>query len=94
MRHPTLFVSIVLLWPAASQRKHWYAMVCVAMLVPFLADSIFWHMGFSALLEKMRAYPSLYGGYEAFALCACGLYLVLIRWQHRRLARPTTPNHP
>lgn len=29
-----LFVPLVLLWPAESQRKHWYAMLCVAMLWP------------------------------------------------------------
>src|ERR1700688_1255768 len=27
-------VPLVLLWPAESQRKHWYAMLCVAMLWP------------------------------------------------------------
>src|ERR1700730_17684223 len=27
-------VPLVLLWPAESQRKHWYAMLCVAMLGP------------------------------------------------------------
>ena len=27
-------VPIVLVWPAESQRKHWYAMLCVAMLGP------------------------------------------------------------
>jgi hypothetical protein len=92
---PTYFffvAPIVLLWPAASQRKHWYALLCAAMFGPLLADMIFWRIGLFVLLEKMRDNPGLYCGFEAFALCSCGLYLALLRWQHRRLAQ--YPSHP
>ena len=44
-------VPIVLVWPAESQRKHWYAMLCVAMLGPPLLTGtiIGWRLELFAL---------------------------------------------
>ena len=61
-------VPLVLLWPAESQRKHWYAMLCVAMLGPPLLTGTI--IGLGRL--------------ELFALCSCGCYLLLIHWQQGR----------
>jgi hypothetical protein len=79
-------VPLVLLWPAESQRKHWYAMICVAMLWP----PLFWgiiirHDRPSRFFEEIRHNPGLYGWLEFFALCSCGCYLLLIHWQQGRL---------
>src|ERR1700730_7060551 len=62
-------VPLVLLWPAESQRKHWYAMLCVAMLWPPLLTG--------TIIGIWRL--------ELFALCSCGCYLLLIHWQQGRL---------
>jgi hypothetical protein len=78
-------VPLVLLWPAESQRKHWYAMLSVAMLWPLLALGIAVHNGPSILIQSIRRSPVPYGRLELVALCSCGCYLLLIHWQHRRL---------
>jgi hypothetical protein len=79
-------VPLVLFWPAESQRKHWYTMLCVAMLwPPLLYGIIIRHDRPSILFEEIRHYPGLYGWLELFALCSCGCYLLLIRWQQGRL---------
>ena len=81
-----LVVPLVLLWPVASQRKHWYGMLCVAAIWPVLQLWI-------ALLHEhpsiknIQQYLPLYGRLQLFALCSCGSYLLLIHWQHRRLLR-------
>src|SRR5260370_40966425 len=62
-------VPLVLLWPAESQRKHWYATLCVAMLWPPLLTGTI--IGIGRL--------------ELFALCSCGCYLLLIHCQQGRL---------
>jgi hypothetical protein len=81
-------VPLVLLWPAESQRKHWYAMLSIAMLwPPLLFGIIFWRDRLSTLFEEIRHNPSLFGSLELFALCSCGCYLLLIRWQHGLKAR-------
>jgi hypothetical protein len=79
-------VPLILLWPAESQRKHWYAMLCVAMLWPPLLNGIIIRRDRpSILFEEIRHYPGLYGWLELFALCSCGCYLLSIHWQHDRL---------
>jgi len=83
-----LFVTpLVLLWPAASQRKHWYAMLCVAMLWPPLLNGIISGRAGSpaTLFTEFRHNPGLFGWLELFALCSCDCYLLSIHWQHRRL---------
>jgi hypothetical protein len=81
-----LFVApLVLLWPAKSQRKHWYAMLCVAMLwPPLLFGIIIRHDRPSILFEEIRHAPGLFGWLELFALCSCGCYVLSIRWQRGR----------
>jgi hypothetical protein len=79
-------VPLVLLWPAESQRKHWYAMLCVAMLwPPLLFGIIFRRDRLSILFGEIRHSLRLFGWLELFALCSCGCYLLLIHWQHGRL---------
>ncbi len=78
-------VPLVLLWPALSQPKHWYAMLCVAMLWPPLFQEIIERDRPSMVFREIRRFPGLYGWPELFALCSCGCYVLLIRWQHRRL---------
>ncbi len=79
-------VPLVLLWPAESQRKHWYAMLFVAMLWPPLLDGIIrGPNGLSAVLREYRRFPVAQLWLELIALCACGCYLLLLRWQHHRL---------
>jgi len=78
---------LVLLWPATSQRKHWYAMLCVVMLWPPLLNGIIsGRAGSPAILfTEFRHNPGLFGWLELFALCSSGCYLLSIHWQHRRL---------
>jgi hypothetical protein len=79
-------VPLVLLWPAELQRKHWYAMLCVAMLwPPLLFGIIFRRDRLSILFGEIRHNLGLFGWLELFALCSCGCYLLLIHWQHGRL---------
>jgi hypothetical protein len=79
-------VPIVLVWPAESQRKHWYAMLCVAMFwPPLLLGIIFRRDPLSILFDEIRHNPGVLGWLELFALCCCGCYLLLIRRQQRRL---------
>jgi hypothetical protein len=76
-------VPLVLLWPA--ERRHWYAMLCVAMLWPPLLLGISLHGRPPLLFQEVRRSPGVFGWLELLALCACGCYLLLIHWQHRRL---------
>jgi hypothetical protein len=79
-------VPLVLLWRAESQRKHRYAMLCVAMLwPPLLFGIIFRRDGLSILFGEIRHNLGPFGWLELFALCSCGCYLLLIHWQHGRL---------
>jgi hypothetical protein len=81
-------VPLVLLWPAKSQRRHWYAMLCVAMLWPPLEFGIALHCRPSILFQLfqvVRRSPGPFGWLELLALCSCGCYLLLVHWQHRRL---------
>ena len=81
-------VPLVLLWPARSQRRRWYAVLGVSMLwPPLLYGMILRHEEPPALLDEIRHYPGLFEWLELFALCSCGCYLLLIRWQHRRIRR-------
>ncbi len=83
-------VPLVLIWPAESQRKHWYAMLCVAMVWPPLLLGITLHGRPSILFQTIRRSLSAVGWVELLALCSCGCYLILVHWQHRRLnARAT-----
>ena len=85
-----LVVPLLLLWPVRSQRRHWYAVLGVAMLLPpLLLGMIIRHERLLITLRDMQRYPGLYGWLELFALCSCGIYLLLIQWQHRRLVRGT-----
>jgi hypothetical protein len=78
-------VPLVLLWPVESQRKHWYAMLCVAMLwPPLLCGIVQWH-GPSTLFQDIRSDLGLLGWLELFALCSCGCYLLIIHWYHTRI---------
>jgi hypothetical protein len=53
-------IPLVLIWPAESQRKHWYAMLCVAMLwPPLLTGSIIGRLELFALCS-----------------CGCYLFLI------------------
>jgi hypothetical protein len=78
-------VPLVLLWPAESQRRHWYAMLCVALVWPPLLLGITLHGRPSILFQVVRRSLSIFGWLEFLALCSCGCYLLLIHWQHRRL---------
>jgi hypothetical protein len=79
-------VPLVLLWPTESQRKHWYAMLCVAMFWPLLLEGIiFRDVRLSILFGEIRHNLSLFGWLELFALFSCGCYLLLMHWQHGRL---------
>jgi hypothetical protein len=78
-------VPLVLLWPAESQRRHWYAMLCVAMVWPPLLLGITMHGRPSLLFQEVRRSPGVFGWLELLALCSCGFYLLLIHLQHRRL---------
>jgi hypothetical protein len=81
-------VPLILLWPAESERKHWYAMLCVAMFwPPLLLGIIFRRDPLLILFDGIRHNPGILGWLELFALCSCGCYLLLIRWQQRRLER-------
>jgi hypothetical protein len=78
-------VPLVLLWPAESQRKRWYAMLSVAMLwPPLLFGIIFRRDRLSILFGEIRHNLGLFGWLELFALCSCCCYLLLIHWQHGR----------
>jgi hypothetical protein len=78
-------VPLVLFWPAESQRKHWYAMLCVAMLWPPLLFGINVLGQPSILFQAILRSPGPFGSLELLALSSCGCYLLLINWQHRRL---------
>jgi hypothetical protein len=83
-------VPLVLLWPAESQRRHWYAMICIAMVWPPLLLGITLRGRPSMFFQEVRRSLSIFGWLELLALCSCGCYLILIHWQHRRLnARAT-----
>jgi hypothetical protein len=80
-----LFVCpLVLLWPAESQRRHWYGMMCAAIIWPPLVNWIIFrpHPHF---VQDIRREVGLYGELELVAICSCGCYLLLLRWQHSRL---------
>jgi hypothetical protein len=83
-------VPLVLLWPAESQRKHWYAMLCVAMLWPPLLFGINVLGQPSILFHAVRRSPAPFVWLELLALCSCGCYLLLIRWQYGRLRARST----
>jgi hypothetical protein len=86
MTYVFFVVPLVLLWPVESQRRRWYAMLCVAMFWPLLVVfGINLHGDLSAFLYAIRRSPGPFVGLELLALCGCGCYLVLIHWQHRRL---------
>ena len=90
-----LVLPLALFWPVASQRKHGYAMLCVAMIWPPFLYGLLQHKHLWMHIREVRQYPGLYGWPELFALCSCGYYLLLIKWQHRRLTRrkTETPHH-
>jgi hypothetical protein len=81
-------VPLVLLWPVESQRKHWYAMLCVSMLWPPLLVGVAEWPSPSGFFGDLRADRSLYAWLELFALCWCGCYLLLIYRYHRRAKDP------
>lgn len=86
-------VPLVLLSPTESQRKHWYAVLCVAIVWPPLLLGITLHGRLAILFQAVRRDPGPFGRLELLALCSCGCYLLLIHWQHRRLnARATAAN--
>src|SRR5450756_1186844 len=64
-----LFVApLVLLWPTGSQRKHWYAILCVSMLWPALLFGIFFgHNDLRALFGEFRHDLGVFGWLELFA---------------------------
>ena len=78
-------VPLVLLWPAESQRKRWYAMLCVALVWPPLLLGITLRGRPSILFQEVRRSPGPFGWLELLALCTCGCYLLLVYWQHCRL---------
>lgn len=79
-------VPLVLLWPAGSQRRHWYAMLCVAMLWPPLLFEINILGSPSIIFQAIRRSPGPFASLELLALCSCGCYLLLIHCQYRRLS--------
>lgn len=83
-------VPLVLFWPVASQRKHWYVMLCIAMIWPPFLYGMLQHEHLSMHLKEIRQYPGLLKWPELFALCSCGCYLLLIHWKHGRLTRRRT----
>ena len=84
---------LVLLWPVESQRKHWYAMLCVALLWPPLFIGIIDRTSPSMIFQEIRRNLGFYGQLEPIALFACGCYLLLLRWQHARQMRKSTDQH-
>jgi hypothetical protein len=70
-------VPLVLLWPAKSQRKHWYAMLCVAMLWPLLLNGIIIRRDRPPVLFKeIRHDPAFTNGWSSslYALAAAISY--------------------
>jgi hypothetical protein len=82
---------LVLLWPAESQRRHWYAMLCVAMLWPLIVFGVTVHGRPSIFFQAIRRSSGPFVWLELLALCSCGCYLLLIHWQHRRLNTRSRP---
>jgi len=95
-------VPLVLLWPAESQRKHWYSMLCVAMLWPPLLFLITGHGHPSIFFHAIRRSPGPFVWLELLALCSCGCYLLLIdplavsspRYQVKCRENPTVSRVP
>jgi hypothetical protein len=79
-------LPLVLLWPVQSQLKHWYAFLCVAVLLPIAVFAQPW--SHSWLLHDIR--PLLL--FPTFpVLCGGVFYLLLLRRQYARLNPPSTP---
>ncbi len=77
-----LFVApLVLLWPAWSQRKHWYAILAVAMLWPPIAILMLHWQNPSLALHEFVHFSGILLLPELFAIFSCGIYLLLIRWR-------------
>jgi hypothetical protein len=72
-------VPLVLLWPAESQRRHWYTMLCVAVLWPPLLFGIIMHDRPSIIFQAIRRSPGPFVSLELLALCSCGCHLLLVR---------------
>ena len=82
-----LAAPLVLVWPAKSQLKHWYAFLCVAALLPVVyMSTIFWHHPVLILQEIHRNPGILELAWPAIPfLCGIACYLLLLRCQHGRL---------
>jgi hypothetical protein len=80
-------VPLVLIWPADSQQKHWYAVLCVTMLWPPILMVLIERHHPSMFFHELRSNVVMYGGLELIALFACGCYLLSIRWQYSRRVR-------
>jgi len=76
-------VPIVLLWPAWSQRTHWYAMLAVSMLWQPIATMLLLRQHPVLALQQIPHSPSTLLLPESLALLSCGSYLLLIRWRGR-----------
>ena|SRR5271155_3756883 len=80
-------VPLVLIWPAESQQKHWYAMLGVTMLWPPILMVLIERQRPSMFFHEIRYNLSMYSWLELFTVCACGCYLLLLRWQYSRRLR-------
>jgi hypothetical protein len=84
-------LPLVLLWPPHSQVRHWYAVVCVAMLWPPTLYGIIYRHTVANSFREVRRLPAILGWPELLALCCSACYLLLIRWRHSQLRANPRP---